>query len=1275
MSAQTPIRRWLFPQGMLRYTSFLLMLGAGLAARAQTAYWTGGAGNGFWHDPGNWDLDGLGVPTLPGPGTNVVIGAGAVVTYLEPTAAMPVGPLTLAGQLWVSAPGLVVDGAGLAGLTLEPGGSLQVTAAGVLVVTNGGTLAFSTDSSLSLDGGAVFLTNHPSGTAVLNIGVNGNNNGAGVTNRGGHLVTEIPVLLRGRFSRFLHQGGRLELRAGGGIYEGSNDQERPWLIDGGEVFLGDFSISRTTPVGGLLISNGNVVATSLRVGTHNSRAYATIYGGALTNTGLFTIGDRTNGATSGDRRIRFQVRGGTVVSTGPDGIVVGNQSNTGVAGDSVIGATLEISGGQVLAEKLTLIRDATLQNAHATLALSNPGALYLGSGGLQAHVGVANTSYRVYLAGGLLGALADYEIGADATLAGGATTFHTADPVGQPRSITIGGTLGGSGGLLKTGSGVLVLNGPAPYTGRTFVREGRLRIGHPEALQNTPALELSEGAVLDVTPVPGFTWAGTRTLSGLGRVEGGLTLQNGGILAPGLTNRGGPLVVNGSLTLGEGAICELVLARDPNAPDGDRVEVEGDLIVAGAVTLVLSGGGPAGSVHPLIRYTGTLAGDLSAIRLSGLTGVLSNNTTTARGLYLVITQAVRAPTSLVWVGNAQANVWDTLGRTNWLNLALQSLDSFVPGDRVLFDDRGTGQGPVQIPEPVQPGEVRVDSVGDYRFTGPGGMGGAMALLKTNHGTLVVETTNTYTGITWLAGGVLETPILTPGGMPSGVGAATADPLHLQFAGGTLRYTGPSVTVDRGAWLHEPGGTIAVASESTTLTWQGLLTGPGGLTKAGQGTLTLSSPNTYVGPTLLREGTLRLQVPGAAGTNRIELAGGTLALTLPSDNDLLNPLHVAARSRLVMGSANNRINGPVTGSNTLDVSIAAGTVLTFNGDLTNFTATFALGDSAGTFRFNSGGGNTTLGCPNATVDLGQGSATLQARNAGTMYVGALRGGPSTQVLGQGSGSGTLTWTIGSKETETFTTFEGTIADAAASRLAALTKVGPGTLRLTGASTYTGPTRIEAGVLQVDGSLGSTPVTVAGGTLSGTGTLNGPVDIQSGGTLAPGAGLGTLTVAHTLTLGPGSVTAVEVDAATGACDLVTGLWAVTYGGTLRVIKVAGAFAPGQRWKLFDAPGTYYGAFDAVEPAAPGPGLAWDLSQLTVDGTVGVVSVGEMPRLEFVRIPGALQLYWTGTYRLQVQTNALNVGLGTEWMDYPGAPASGVIIPLDPTAPSVFFRLVAP
>lgn len=351
------------------------------------------------------------------------------------------------------------------------------------------------------------------------------------------------------------------------------------------------------------------------------------------------------------------------------------------------------------------------------------------------------------------------------------------------------------------------------------------------------------------------------------------------------------------------------------------------------------------------------------------------------------------------------------------------------------------------------------------------------------------------------------------------------------------------------------------------------------------------------------------------------------------------------------------------------------MLTFNGNLTNFTGTFHLGDSAGTFRFNSGGGNTTLGCPNATIDLGTGTAILQARNAGTMFVGALRGGPSTQVLGQGSGSGTLTWVIGSSSREPDSNFEGTIADATASRVAALTKVGSGTLRLTGNNTYSGPTIIESGTLQVDGSLGPTAVTVTGGTLAGSGLLNGSVDVQGGGTLAPGPGIATLTIANVLGLWPGSVTELEVDAATGASDQIVGLWAVTFGGTLRIVKTQGTFTAGQRFKLFDAPGTYYGAFDTIEPPAPGPGLAWDTSQLTVDGTLGVVPGEVQPLIQWIRQPGGLKLTWTGDYRLQVQTNSLQVGLGTNWVDYPGAPSGSVWVPLDPVAPAMFFRLVKP
>ncbi len=103
-----------------------------------------------------------------------------------------------------------------------------------------------------------------------------------------------------------------------------------------------------------------------------------------------------------------------------------------------------------------------------------------------------------------------------------------------------------------------------------------------------------------------------------------------------------------------------------------------------------------------------------------------------------------------------------------------------------------------------------------------------------------------------------------------------------------------------------------------------------------------------------------------------------------------------------------------------------------------------------------------------------------------------------------------------------------------------QVGSGATILSGVSTYTGPTLVDAGTLIVTGSITSQVTVNSGGVLSGSGAV-GSVTINGGGLLAPANPGGVLTVQGDLLFATAGAYLVEIRSTaadrvnvTGTCD---------------------------------------------------------------------------------------------------------------------------------------------
>jgi rhamnogalacturonan endolyase len=378
-------------------------------------------------------------------------------------------------------------------------------------------------------------------------------------------------------------------------------------------------------------------------------------------------------------------------------------------------------------------------------------------------------------------------------------------------------------------------------------------------------------------------------------------------------------------------------------------------------------------------------------------------------------------------------------------------------------------------------------------------------------------------------------------------------------GGTLRLDpGSSLTVS-GATIASGGSRLNLAGGSLTAT----------------GTLTVNAGGNSEFVVDSGVGTFATLATSNSAGGRIRINGGTVTATgvnLPRSND--NNLNFGAGFIVAGGDVTvNGIVGLGTNNSNGVMSVEGSGNLLVNGpvrvgDLNNSTrggamrviddATLVVTDTTEgivltrrdrntTVANFDGGTTTTEKLSIGASGVATGSATVNVRG-GALYLGSgglVRAGTPTTNINLQSGilGAKAAWTSSvpmnlvsggnialRAADETDAPFDIALTGALGGT-GGFTKTGAGQLTLGGTNTFTGGVVVSAGDLEVGGAIGpgADLVVETGGLLSGAGSIDRAVVLNSGGTIMPGtATAGTQLTVASLTWNAGGALAYDLDA---------------------------------------------------------------------------------------------------------------------------------------------------
>lgn len=992
-----------------------------------------------------------------------------------------------------------------------------------------------------------------------------------------------------------------------------------WINPGaGDWFTGSNWSSGTVPTSGTAQINNSGTAQILTSGTSASidtliLGFAVGQAGSLqVGTSLFFVGTMSVGE-SGTGSLSVSTGGFFIDNTGI--IRIGNQAGSfGTAVVSGSGAEIIANGGMEIGSSgtgsLTLLNGGAVASdfvnmghgstASGTLTVTGTGALLTEFDATTVSVGATAGGTGIVQISGTTG---KYSATSTVVGAGGTGTFTVSGgALAKSNTWTVGGS--GAGNLAVTGTGTLLsaTNSTASVT-----------VG----LNSSGTLSIQAGGV-----VKSFFGAigvntggsGVVTISGSGSQWLFNNVSNSfQIGQSGSSGTGSVSITNGGLLNATSLLAYNSASINVDGA-GSKLDLTSSFAITGGLTLGLTGTNNTLNVTngaTLITGTGdfTVAnGSRVAVQLSG------------PGTSWTVATGFAGYTPIILVGGGGAGVATmTVGNRAVVN----------DGGDIEVDSTGTASLAISGSAYVQSGSIYAVRIGKNAS-------GSLAL--NTGGTLTANNTyiGEYTGATGTAtvsgAGTVWNPGMLNVGSIGGSGTVNVSGgARVNGAGSIGSGSGSGNMLLSGSgtqWYANPSGSsvnnfILVNSTGTLQVQQGAFVGANNLTAGGNGKIVVQDAGTVVQTSFGISGNATGQILNGAVVSGTGTGSGVIA----SGSSNAFVLVDGAGSQWNMGGS---LLAGSTGSGTLTIQnggvVSAGKVyigydnsgdhgkgtVTVAGPGSALTSTGLMhvgdyGDRGSLLVQNSGSvssvsGTTTtennsgiafLGTTSGTATItgsgsiwnntgnffigGSGTGVLSVINGGRMSTTGTASINALSILNIGTGSASGTFSAASVVNNGLIHFNATDAvtfSAGISGSGRLLKDNVNTVVLTGSNSYTGSTSVNAGALVVNGVLGNTAITVAGGaSLKGSGSTAGSVMILNGGILAPGNSPGTLTVGS-LTLNAGSISNFELGTSGviggGTNDLVEVSGAFTLDGTLNITNT-GSFGAGV-YRLFDYSGSF-------------------------------------------------------------------------------------------------------